>query len=84
MAVRHLKWYVSWVQNVVRQFGLYPPRAVGRLRGAGPSTRGPGWTHRWFTSCRDLPAALGRHVRTGEPLKASKRESLPKTNLPTG
>ena len=23
MAVRHLKWYVSWVQNVVRQFGPY-------------------------------------------------------------
>ena len=23
-AVRRLKWYVSWVQNVVRQFGLYP------------------------------------------------------------
>ena len=22
-AVRRLKWYVSWVQNVVRQFGLY-------------------------------------------------------------
>ena len=26
-AVRRLKGYVSWVQNVVRQFGLYPPRA---------------------------------------------------------
>ena len=24
MAVRHLKRYVSWVQNVVRQFGPYP------------------------------------------------------------
>ncbi|MEY3952564.1 MAG: hypothetical protein RL320_1366, partial [Pseudomonadota bacterium] len=23
MAVRHLKRYVSWVQNVVRQFGPY-------------------------------------------------------------
>ena len=22
MAVRHLKWYVSWVQTVVRQVGL--------------------------------------------------------------
>ncbi len=22
-SVRRLKWYVSWVQNVVRQFGLY-------------------------------------------------------------
>jgi len=28
MAVRHLKWYASWVQNVVRQFGPYLPRAV--------------------------------------------------------
>ena len=23
-AVRRLKWYMSWVQNVVRQFGSYP------------------------------------------------------------
>ena len=23
-AVRRLKWYASWVQNVVRQFGPYP------------------------------------------------------------
>ena len=27
MAVRHLKRYASWVQNVVRQFGPYLPRA---------------------------------------------------------
>ena len=27
MAVRHLKWYASWVQNVVRQFGPYPSQA---------------------------------------------------------
>jgi hypothetical protein len=26
-AVRRLKWYVSWVQNVARQFGLYLPWA---------------------------------------------------------
>src|SRR5688500_2820852 len=26
-AVRPLKWYMRWVQNVVRQFGLYPSRA---------------------------------------------------------
>jgi len=25
LAVRQLKWYASWVQNVVRQFGPYPP-----------------------------------------------------------
>ena len=28
LAVRQLKWYVSWVQNVVRQFGPYLPRAL--------------------------------------------------------
>ena len=28
MAVRQLKWYVSWVQNVVRQFGPYLPQAL--------------------------------------------------------
>jgi len=27
LAVRQLKWYASWVQNVVRQFGPYPPWA---------------------------------------------------------
>ena len=27
-AVRPLKRHASWVQNVVRQFGLYPPRAL--------------------------------------------------------
>jgi hypothetical protein len=28
LAVRQLKWYVSWVQNVVRQFGPYLPWAL--------------------------------------------------------
>ena len=28
MAVRHLKWYASWVQNGVRQFGPYLPWAL--------------------------------------------------------
>ncbi len=27
-AVRPLKWYVSWVQNVVKQFGPYPVCAL--------------------------------------------------------
>ena len=27
LAVRQLKWYASWVQNVVRQFGPYLPWA---------------------------------------------------------
>src|SRR6185312_16107933 len=38
-AVRPSKRHASWVQNVVRQFGLYPSWARGRLRGAVPSTR---------------------------------------------
>ena len=50
-AVRRLKWYMSWVQNVVRQFGLYPAVGVGRLRGADPSTRGPGRIARSCTGC---------------------------------
>ena len=44
-----LKRYASWVQNVVRQFGPYPARGAGYLRGAVLSTRGPGWTGRWCT-----------------------------------
>eukprot|EP01026_Neomeris_dumetosa_P079118 TRINITY_DN85_c0_g1_i1.p2 TRINITY_DN85_c0_g1~~TRINITY_DN85_c0_g1_i1.p2 ORF type:complete len:112 (-),score=5.85 TRINITY_DN85_c0_g1_i1:278-613(-) len=28
-SVRPLKWYVSWVQTVVRQVGLYPLWALG-------------------------------------------------------
>jgi hypothetical protein len=28
MVVCHLKWYASWVQNVVRQFGPYLPWAL--------------------------------------------------------
>ena len=28
LAVRQLKWYASWVQNVVRQFGLYPVQSL--------------------------------------------------------
>src|SRR5699024_8016876 len=50
-AVRPLKRSASWVQNVVRQFGPYPSWAVGSLKGADLSTRGPGWTHHWRTSC---------------------------------
>ena len=47
-AVRPLKWHASWVQNVVRQFGLYlsraheicAARALVREDRAGP-TSGP-------------------------------------------
>ena len=53
-AVRRLKWYASWVQNVVRQFGLYPVWTLGNLRGSAPSTRGPGWTNLWCIDCGHL------------------------------
>ena len=80
-AVRPLKRYASWVQNVVRQFGLYPLWAeeaceelalvredrVGRTAGAPVVGE---------------PASLGSHVREGEPLKASKRESPLKRSFP--
>ena len=45
LAVRQLKRYASWVQNVVRQFGPLSTVGVGNLREAVPSTRGPGWTN---------------------------------------
>jgi hypothetical protein len=41
LAVRQLKRYASWVQNVVRQFGPYLLWAFGNLRKVTPSTRGP-------------------------------------------
>ena len=53
-AVRPLKRYASWVQNVVRQFGLYPVWTIGNLRGSTPSTRGPGRTHLWCIDCGHL------------------------------
>src|SRR6478672_4997801 len=51
-AVRRLKRYASWVQNVVRQFGLYPPWSHRNVKRAVPSTRGPEWTNLWCTCCR--------------------------------
>jgi hypothetical protein len=51
-AVRRLKWYASWVQNVVRQFGPLSAVGVGDLRGSFPSTRGPGMTHLWCSGYR--------------------------------
>ncbi len=72
-AVRPLKRHASWVQNVVRQFGLYPLRAPSVLRGADLSTRGPDWTDRWWSSC-GTTCRLRSYVRKQEPLKASKWE----------
>ena len=39
--VRRLKWFVSWVQSVVRQFGSYLPWVFGKLKGVASSTKGP-------------------------------------------
>jgi hypothetical protein len=64
-AVRPLKRYASWVQNVVRQFGPYPA-GVGNLRGAVLSTRGPGRTnlqYEWYRQMPMLVAELGADKR---------------------
>ena len=51
-AVRRLKWYASWVQNVVRQFGPLSAVGAGKLRGSFFSTRGPRMTDRWCSGYR--------------------------------
>ena len=64
MAVRHLKWYASWVQNVVRQFGPYLPWAFeicGKLLLVREDRSG-----RTSGVPVVLPkASLGSYVRTG-------------------
>src|SRR5699024_8345448 len=50
-ASRPLRRYESWIQNDVSKFGPYPSWTIGSLKGAVPSTRGPGWNHHWSTSC---------------------------------
>ena len=81
-AVRRLKWYASWVQNVVRQFGLYPAWSLGILRRSAPSTRGPGWTNLWCIGCSHLlhcrVAMFGRDKRW----KHIKREAHFKIRIP--
>ena len=39
--VRPLRSYVSWVQNVVRQFGLYLPDLLEQIICVACSTQGP-------------------------------------------
>ena len=55
-AVRPLKRYASWVQNVVRQFGLYPVQAIELLRRLFHSTRGPGRGNHWSTGWLTRPS----------------------------
>ena len=50
-SVRPLKRYASWVQNVVRQFGLYPVQAFGFLKRLFSSTRRPRRGNPWCISC---------------------------------
>ena len=79
-AVRPLKRHASWVQNVARQFGLYPSRAQERCGDALPVREDrSGWT-------AGVPVGLPRpppdsHVQCGEALNASKREADPKMSL---
>src|SRR3989442_990565 len=49
-AVRPLKRHASWVQNVARQFGLYPSWAQEEERRVIFSTRGPRCVSRWTSS----------------------------------
>src|SRR3954465_9708070 len=73
-AVRPLKRHASWVQNVVRQFGLYPLWALEGCEGlllvredrSGPTSGVPVVDE----------APPGSYVGLGELLKASKRETL--------
>ncbi len=81
-AVRPLKRHASWVQNVVRQFGLYPSRAEEACGGALPV--------REDQSAPTAGAPVGlpgpapdSYVGQGEALNASKREACPKMTLPT-
>ena len=50
LAVRRLKCYMNWVQNVVRQFGLYLVLQKKR-KGFLTSTRGPLRNNPWFICC---------------------------------
>ncbi len=52
LAVRQLKRYVSWVQNVARQFGPYPAYAFKYWEWTFSSTRGPRRIYLWSTSYR--------------------------------
>jgi len=51
-AVRSLRSHVSWVQNVVRQFLLYPLCQVSVNIGRVVSTKGPRYVYLWCSSCR--------------------------------
>jgi hypothetical protein len=63
-AVRPLKWYASWVQNVVRQFGLYPGLPIEICRDSSPVRED------WDEETPGVPvvltrASLGNYVSNG-------------------
>ena len=81
-AVRPLKGDASWVQNVARQFGLYPSWAQEDCETSSPvredrdgSTAGE--------PVVSPEAELDSYVEKGEVLKASKHEAALKISLPT-
>ncbi len=80
-AVRRLKWYVSWVQNVVRQFGPYPSQAEEAC-GEPPLVREDRGGRTSGVPVVTPVAPPGSQVRHREALKASKREAVPKMRPP--
>src|SRR5579863_4061841 len=80
-AVRPLKRHASWVQNVVRQFGLYPSRA-SEVCGT-PSLVREDRDGRTARVAVVVPTARRvADVRAREALRASKRETPPKMKPP--
>src|SRR5258705_13105448 len=80
-AVRPLKRHASWVQNVARQFGLYPSRAQEECGESLPVREDrSGWTA--GEPVGGPPPPPGSHVQHGEALNASKREADPKMTPP--
>jgi len=51
MAVRHLKWYVSWVLKRRETVWSLSAVGVGDLTGLLLVRGGPEWTHLWCTGC---------------------------------
>src|SRR5918997_274522 len=80
-AVRPLKRYASWVQNVVRQFGLYPSWAQEACAGL-PLVREDRGGRSAGVAVVPPGAWLRSQDRHGEALNASKREAGRKMRLP--
>ena len=81
-AVRPLKRHASWVQNVARQFGLYPSQAQEGCGESPPVREDRGGRTAGGPVGAPAPP-LDSRVRPGEALNASKREADPKMSLPS-